>query len=145
MTAEPKSLSRFIDAQAGGVYERALAEVRAGVKRSHWMWFIFPQLEELGRSETAKFYGVQGLREARAYLADDVLGSRLREICAALLELGTCDPHEVFGSPDDLKLRSSMTLFALAAPDEPLFPVVLEKFYDGARCSRTVGKVNDSV
>jgi uncharacterized protein (DUF1810 family) len=137
MTAEQRPLSRFVDAQEGGVYERALAEIRAGRKRSHWMWFVFPQIEELGHSETAKFYGIQGFDEAIAYLAHTVLGGRLREICAALLELDTCDAYAVFGSPDNLKLRSSMTLFEFAAPHEPLFTAVLEKFYNGTRCHRT--------
>jgi uncharacterized protein (DUF1810 family) len=102
------------------------------------MWFIFPQLEGLGYSGTAQFYGIQGLDEAKEYLTDETLGSRLRELCAALLALTASDPHKVFGSPDDLKLRSSMTLFALAAPEEKLFADVLEKYYHGERCVRTL-------
>jgi uncharacterized protein (DUF1810 family) len=130
-------LSRFTEAQAGGVYEKALAEIKAGLKRSHWMWFIFPQLKCLGFSSTAQYYGIADLAEAKAYLADPVLGSRLREISAALLALKTDSPYSVFGSPDDLKLRSSMTLFSLAAPEEKLFSQVLDKFYAGARCEKT--------
>jgi uncharacterized protein (DUF1810 family) len=138
MNEQKRTLTRFIDAQGGGIYEQALAEIKAGRKASHWMWFIFPQLEGLGYSRTAQFYGIQGLDEAKKYLMDETLGSRLREICAALLALTTGDPHKVFGSPDDLKLRSSMTLFVLAAPEEKLFADVLEKYYHGERCARTL-------
>ncbi|MDR1559858.1 MAG: DUF1810 domain-containing protein [Clostridiales bacterium] len=141
MDTQIKPLSRFAEAQANGVYEQALAEIRAGRKQSHWIWFIFPQIEGLGYSSTAQFYGVQGLQEARDYLADAVLGTRLREICAALLELESSDPLEVLGSPDDLKLCSSMTLFAFAAPDDPLFAAVLKKFYNGERCGLTERKL----
>jgi uncharacterized protein (DUF1810 family) len=137
MSEQTRPLSRFIDAQSDGIYEQALTEIKGGRKQSHWMWFIFPQMEGLGFSGTAQFYGIQGLAEAKAYLADAVLGPRLREICAALLALDTSDPHKVFGSPDDMKLRSSMTLFALAAPEEKLFADVLGKYYDGKRCSKT--------
>jgi uncharacterized protein (DUF1810 family) len=147
MNEQQKPLSRFTEAQGNGVYERALAEVRAGHKRSHWMWFIFPQIEGLGYSSTAQFYGIQGLQEAREYLADGVLGTRLRESCSALLELATNDPLEVFGSPDNLKLRSSVTLFALAAideADEKLFTAVLQKFYNGERCRKTEQIVSGS-
>jgi uncharacterized protein (DUF1810 family) len=137
MSEQRRPLSRFIDAQSGGVYEEALAEIKAGRKRGHWMWFIFPQLEGLGFSETAQYYGIQGLPEAREYLADATLGLRLRETSAALAKLDASDPHKVFGSPDDLKLRSSMTLFALAAPAEKVFAEVLDKFYGGGRCAKT--------
>jgi uncharacterized protein (DUF1810 family) len=130
-------LSRFIDAQSGGVYEEALAEIKAGRKESHWMWFIFPQLEGLGFSGTAHYYGIQGLDEAKEYLADETLGSRLREISTALLSLPTNDPRGIFGSPDYLKLSSSMTLFAMAAPDEKVFADVLNKYYGGDRCAKT--------
>jgi uncharacterized protein (DUF1810 family) len=143
MSERTRPLSRFIDAQNGGIYEQALAEIKGGRKQSHWMWFIFPQMEGLGFSGTAQFYGIQGLAEAKAYLADAALGPRLREICAALLALDTSDPHKVFGSPDDMKLRSSMTLFALAAPEEKLFTDVLGKYYGGERCSRTEAMASD--
>jgi uncharacterized protein (DUF1810 family) len=133
-----RTLARFIDAQSGGVYEKALEEIKAGRKRSHWMWFIFPQLEGLGFSHTSRFYGLQGLPEARNYLDDQTLGHRLRELCGALLELPTNDPHRVFGSPDDLKLLSSMTMFELAAGGkDTFFGNVLEKFYGGQRCLKT--------
>lgn len=130
-------LQRFRDAQAAD-YETALAEVRAGRKRSHWMWYIFPQLRGLGRSRMADYYAIGGIGEARAFLADPVLGARLREISGALLALPGDDAHAVFGTPDDLKLRSCMTLFEAAAPDDPVFGRVLDKFYRGSRDGRTL-------
>jgi uncharacterized protein (DUF1810 family) len=123
-------LQRFVDAQ-DGIYEQALAELRAGRKRSHWMWFVFPQVAGLGRSPTAQRYAISGLEEARAYLAHPLLGSRLRECCRTLLELQDPDPEEVLGGIDALKLRSSMTLFVRADPREPLFADVLERWYGG--------------
>lgn len=125
------TLERFVEAQRG-VIDAVRAELAAGRKRSHWMWFVFPQLRGLGRSGTARFYGIASLDEARRYAAHPLLGARLRE-CAALVlgHAGRLDAHTVFGSPDDLKLRSSMTLFARAAPDEPLFSAVLDAFYRG--------------
>jgi uncharacterized protein (DUF1810 family) len=123
-------LDRFVEAQ-DPVYATALAELRAGDKRSHWMWFVFPQLVGLGSSPAAQRYGVTGLVEARDYLAHPVLGARLRECAQALLDLGTSDPVDVLGGIDAMKLRSSMTLFALAAPEEPLFQQVLDRFYGG--------------
>ena len=128
-------LNRFVEAQdAGGTYARVLAELRRGRKTSHWMWFVFPQVAGLGRSETAQLYAVSGLAEARAYLADPVLGQRLRECCEVLLELDEPDAVAVFGSVDAMKLRSSMTLFSRAAEvelDRMLFDGVLEKWFDG--------------
>ncbi len=124
-------LERFVHAQAGGVFERALGELRAGEKRSHWMWFVFPQIAGLGRSETARFYAIGSLEEAQAYLAHPVLGPRLRECARALLENGSADAVRVMGSIDALKLRSSMTLFAHAAPGEPVFREVLDRYFDG--------------
>ena len=129
-------LSRFHKAQAGS-YETALAEIRAGRKRSHWIWYIFPQIRGLGYSSMAQYYAIQDLGEARAYLADPVLRERLLEISGALLELEDSDPSRVMGYPDDLKLRSSMTLFALAEPGCSVFTEVLQKFYDGEPDSRT--------
>ena len=123
-------LRRFISAQKQD-YLTALEEIRRGRKRSHWMWYIFPQLRGLGMSSTSYFYGIESLEEARAFLDDPYLGGNLREISQALLSLDTGDARSVMGSPDDLKLRSSMTLFALAAPEEPVFKRVLEKFYRG--------------
>jgi uncharacterized protein (DUF1810 family) len=137
MTADPFDLQRFRDAQEqGGMYATALAELRAGRKRSHWIWFVFPQLDGLGTSPTARRYAIKSLAEARAYLADAVLGPRLHECCQALLTLGAsaspgASAEAVLGGIDALKLRSSMTLFASAAPGEPAFRQVLERYYDG--------------
>ena len=130
-------LSRFHKAQARD-YAQALAEIRAGRKRSHWIWYIFPQILGLGFSTTSEFYAIRDLGEAKAYLADPVLRARLLEISGALLELDSSDPSAVMGYPDDLKLKSSMTLFELAEPDCPVFPAVLEKFYGGERDRRTI-------
>ena len=118
-------LSRFHKAQQGS-YETALAEIRSGRKCSHWIWYIFPQIQGLGFSSTAQYYAIENLEEAKAYLADPVLRERLLEISNALLALDSCDPSEVMGYPDDLKLRSSMTLFSLAEPEctEPSLFVV---------------------
>ena len=131
------NLERFHRAQESS-YPTALAEIRAGRKSSHWMWYIFPQLEGLGFSSAAQYYGIRGLEEAKAYMAHPVLGSRLKEISEALLGLDTCDPSAVMGYPDDLKLRSCMTLFELAAPEQPVFGRVLEKYYAGRRDGRTL-------
>ena len=114
-----------------GTYAAALAELRAGRKRTHWMWFVFPQLAGLGHSPTARFYAIADLDEARAYLAHPVLGPRLRECAAAVADLAEPDPVRVLGQVDALKLRSSMTLFAAADPDEPLFGRVLATCYAG--------------
>lgn len=126
----PHDLARFLAAQASA-YPAALAELRGGRKRTHWMWFVFPQVEGLGRSPTARFYAIAGLDEARAYLAHPVLGPRLLDCVEALLALPGGDAHAVFGSPDDAKLRSSLTLFSAAAPDEPRFRAALAKYFDG--------------
>ena len=120
--ADPFHLERFVEAQAGGVYEAALAELRAGNKRSHWMWFIFPQHRDLGRSATAKFYGLTGVEEAHAYGGHPLLGARLRQCAAAVLgHLAEKSAETILGPVDALKLRSSMDIFAEAVPDEPLF------------------------
>ena len=137
MYYDPAGLDRFRRAQDGD-YETALREIRNGRKRSHWMWYIFPQLKGLGFSSTAEYYGVRDLEEARDYMEDPVLSTRLVEISGALLELDSSDPTAVLGYPDDLKLRSCMTLFELAAPDQPVFGRVLDKFYGGRRDSRTL-------
>jgi uncharacterized protein (DUF1810 family) len=124
-------LERFVTAQAP-VYDAVLAELRAGRKRSHWMWFIFPQLAGLGHSAMAQHYAISGLDEARAYLDHPLLGARLLECSALALAAGQYDSaHTIFGSPDDLKFRSSMTLFSLAAPGEPVFADCLQRFYGG--------------
>ena len=123
-------LDRFVLAQEG-VYEGVLAELRRGRKVGHWIWFVFPQVAGLGYTATSQRYAISSLDEARAYLAHPVLGSRLRE-CARIV-LGTTGRTalEIFGSSDAMKLRSSMTLFHRAAPDEPVFAQVLERYYDG--------------
>jgi uncharacterized protein (DUF1810 family) len=123
-------LDRFVEAQ-DGVYDDALAELTAGRKRTHWMWFVFPQIAGLGSSPTARFYAIASLDEAKAYLAHPVLGPRLRECAQALLAVQGRSAREILGYPDDLKLRSSMTLFARAADDPALFQAVLDRYYDG--------------
>ena len=130
-------LDRFLDAQRGD-YATALAEVRRGRKTSHWMWYIFPQIAGLGQSSTARYYSIRDLEEAREYYAHPVLGQRLREISGALLELRGSDPVAVFGGIDSMKLKSSMTLFAVAAPDDPLFQQVLDKYYGGEQDALTL-------
>ncbi|GAA3573029.1 DUF1810 domain-containing protein [Microlunatus spumicola] len=131
-------LERFVEAQdARGTYAQALRELRAGRKTSHWMWFVFPQLAGLGRSATAQAYAITSLQEARDYLAHPVLGPRLRECTAAVLGHADRTAEQVFGGIDALKLRSSMTLFARAAPEEPAFAEVLDVFYGGEADERT--------
>lgn len=137
----PFDLQRFLDAQDDGSYDTALRELLAGAKRTHWMWFVLPQVAGLGRSATAQRYAVSGLAEARAYLAHPVLGPRLRACCEALLALPTSDAGAVLGPVDAVKLRSSMTLFAAAAPDEPLFGEVLARFFDGRRDPATLDRL----
>jgi uncharacterized protein (DUF1810 family) len=122
------SLQRFLDAQEP-VIDTVVAELRSGRKRSHWMWFVFPQLKALGRSGTAKFYGIEGLAEAREYFAHPVLGPRLLACTEAVLRHAGKTANAIFGSPDDLKFRSCMTLFSRAAPDQPLFRDALLAFY----------------
>lgn len=130
-------LDRFLDAQRTD-YAAALAEVRRGRKTSHWMWYIFPQIAGLGQSSTARYYSIRDISEAREYYAHPVLGRRLREISSVLLELKGSDPVAVFGGIDSMKLKSSMTLFAAAAPDDPLFPQVLDKYYGGEQDALTL-------
>jgi len=133
------NLERFVEAQAP-VYDRALAELKAGRKQSHWMWFVFPQIAGLGRSPMAQHYAIQNLAEARAYLAHPLLGTRLRECTQAVLDVEGKTAHEIFGSPDDLKFRSSLTLFDLASPDN-IFRTALEKYFDGEADALTVEKL----
>ena len=133
-------LERFVDAQTP-VYERVVRELRAGRKESHWMWFVFPQIAGLGSSPMAQHYAIAALDEARAYLAHPVLGKRLRECTKLVLEArGKCI-QAIFGSPDDLKFRSCMTLFARAAPDDTLFKAALDKYYAGAPDPLTVERI----
>ena len=130
-------LDRFIEAQERD-YERALAEIRAGQKCTHWIWYVFPQLQGLGRSDYCHIYGIYGLEEATDYLANECLSERLVTISRALLELDTNDPVQVLGKIDARKVRSCMTLFALVEGADPVFRQVLDKFYDGAPDERTL-------
>ncbi len=129
MSDDPFDLDRFVEAQAR-VYPTVLAELRAGAKRSHWIWFVFPQLRGLGRSATAQRFGISSLAEARAYLDHPVLGPRLRECAGLLVAVEGRSAGEILGYPDDLKVRSSMTLFARAGEDR-VFRAVLDAFYGG--------------
>ncbi len=131
-------LERFVTAQdADGTYDRALDELRSGHKRSHWMWFVFPQIAGLGSSATARLYALASLEEAVAYLRHPVLGDRLTTAAACIVELDGLTASDILGPVDAMKLRSSMTLFARADPDEPLFARVLERFFGGIRDDRT--------
>ncbi|WP_445678691.1 DUF1810 domain-containing protein [Radicibacter daui] len=137
---DPFDLNRFIAAQAG-TYETALREITAGRKTSHWIWFVFPQLCGLGRSTMAQHYGLASLEETRAYLDHPVLGARLRQCIETLIRLEHLSAHDILGSPDDIKLRSSLTLFALAAPEEPLFDAALTKYFHGERDPITLARL----
>lgn len=132
MYYDERGLDKYVSAQARD-YDDALREIRSGRKRTHWIWYIFPQLDGLGYSPTTQYYGIRDLEQAKDYMAHPVLGPRLVEISEALLTLPSSDPGAVMGYPDDLKLCSSMTLFELAAPDQPVFGKVLDKFYGGRR------------
>lgn len=127
---DPFNLNRFVDAQEYD-YEIALAELQKGQKRTHWIWYIFPQLKALGRSNTAHYYGISGMEEAKAYLDHPVLGPRLMEAAQAVAQHGEKTAEAIMGSIDALKLRSCMTLFHAADPDIPVFEDVLEIFYHG--------------
>lgn len=139
--ADQFDLRRFVDAQ-DGVYDTVLAELRNGAKRSHWIWFVFPQLRGLGRSPTAVRFGIASLDEARAYLAHPVLGPRLRECTRLVGLIDGRSVDEIFGWPDNLKVRSSMTLFARATDDNADFRAVLDKFYNGEDDPATVELLN---
>ena len=131
MTDDPFNLQRFVDAQdRGGAYERALSELRAGHKHSHWIWFVFPQIEGLGSSETARFYGISSLQEATASRTP-LLGPRLIQCAEIVLGLPGSDPVQILGGTDAMKVRSSMTLFARVAEAAPVFRRVLDEFYAG--------------
>jgi uncharacterized protein (DUF1810 family) len=127
---DPFHLDRFVRAQ-NGIYDDVLAELRAGRKRRHWMWFVFPQIHGLGSSSTARTYAISSAEEARAYLAHPVLGPRLRECAGLLTSIEGRTADEIFGYPDNLKLRSSMTLFARTAPEPGVFAEVLDRYFDG--------------
>jgi uncharacterized protein (DUF1810 family) len=134
---EPGSIQRFLDAQRDS-YAVALNEINNGKKKTHWMWYIFPQIEGLGFSETSKYYAIKDLREAEDFLRHPVLGSRLVRICESLLDLPGKNAHKILGSPDDLKLKSSMTLFASVVNSDPVFFSVLDKFFDGQMDEQTM-------
>ena len=135
------SLDRFIKAQTN-TYRIAMSEIKNGKKRTHWMWFIFPQLRELGVSSISRYYGLEGLDEARAYLEHPVLSGRLYEACGVLLEHKDKSALEIFGDIDEMKLKSSMTLFALTSEDYTVFDEVLEYFFDGEMDEVTVKIIN---
>jgi uncharacterized protein (DUF1810 family) len=134
---DPFDLQRFVDAQAD-VYEDVHDELHAGRKTSHWMWFVFPQLRGLGHSPMAQHYGIASLDEARAYLAHPVLGERLRECTRLVLRVDGRNVRAIFGSPDDFKFRSCMTLFGFAAPDEDVFAQALDRHFGGEPDPRTL-------
>ena len=134
-------LNRFVRAQEHS-YEQALSEIKAGRKYSHWIWYVFPQLKGLGRSENSYYYGLDSLAEAASYLAHPVLGSRLREITLALLEHSGKKPKDILGGIDATKVCSSMTLFDKVCPGD-IFARVLDEFYDGRRCNRTLRMISD--
>ncbi len=135
--SDPFNLNRFVEAQSG-IYARALAEIKRGCKQSHWMWFVFPQIEGLGHSSTARFYAIKNREEAVAYLKHPVLGQRLAECSGVLLNLKEMSASEIFGYPDDLKLRSSMTLFASISEANSPFSNVLDRYFGGIPDQRTL-------
>jgi len=142
VTDDPYDLQRFVTAQdAAGTYERALSELRAGRKRSHWIWFVFPQIAGLGHSDNARAYAISSLTEAKAYVADPVLGRRLLDCARTLLAIEGKSAKEILGEIDAVKLRSSMTLFTAAAPDEPLFAQVLDRYFDGVADAATMQRL----
>ena len=139
---DPYRLERFVQAQdTGGTFQRAVAELRAGRKVSHWMWFVFPQVEGLGLSAMSQRYAITGLAEARAYLQHPVLGTRLVECATVLAATDGKSAAEILGAVDAMKLRSSMTLFAAAAPDQPAFSAVLTKYFGGSPDEATLARL----
>ncbi len=138
-----QSIERFLEAQIG-VYEMAYSELEEGRKRSHWMWFIFPQLRGLGASEMARFYGLEDLKEADAYLKHPVLGVRLIDLCKLLIKSGASDARRIFGTPDDLKLRSCISLFASLKESNPVFQLVLDRFFQGQKDPLTMKYLTQS-
>lgn len=135
------NIQRFIDVHSRS-FHVAFGEIKAGYKVSHWMWYIFPQIKGLGRSEIAEYYAIEDLDEAKAYLAEPVLVEHMQKICEALLENESNNAEEVMGWPDDLKLRSSMTLFREADPSNEIYQKVLEKFFDGEADEKTLKLLN---
>jgi uncharacterized protein (DUF1810 family) len=137
---DPYDLQRFVDAQ-DPVYERVCGELKSGRKQSHWMWFIFPQIAGLGRSPMALRYAISSLDEARAYLEHPLLGPRLRECTRLVMQVEGRSAHQILGSPDNMKFRSCLTLFARAAPEERIFRNALEKYFDGEEDSLTLARL----
>lgn len=137
-------LTRFYEAQKYD-YPIALTEIKRGRKLSCWMWYIFPQIAGLGQSSTAQYFSISDLQEAKCYIQDEILGKHLTEISEALLELESNDAYAVFGCPDNLKLKSSMTLFAIAAPNHNVFQKVLNKFFQGERDERTMQLIDTNI
>lgn len=138
---DPFALARFVDAQAP-VYDTVVGELRGGRKRSHWMWFVFPQLRGLGNSPTAVRFGISSVDEARAYLAHELLGPRLRECARLVARIEGRTADQIFGWPDDMKLRSSMTLFARASDDNADFLAVLDKLFNGEEDPATLARLS---
>ena len=136
-TNDPFDLDRFVRAQEGD-YQQALSEIISGRKRSHWIWFIFPQIDGLGSSSTSKLYSIKSSAEAKAYLDHPVLGPRLLECAEAVVAVDDRSATEIFGSPDDLKLRSCATLFAAASPQGSVFDRIVEKYFRGERDGKTL-------
>ena len=143
-TGDPYDLNRFVDAQKGD-YEQALREIRTGRKRSHWMWYIFPQFAGLGFSSTSQHYAIKSIDEAKAYLAHPILGPRLIECAEAAIGIAGRSANDIFGSPDDMKLRSCATLFAAVSPPGSIFERILDKYYGGAGDTRTIGLMGGDV
>ncbi len=141
MLIDKYNLLRFLNAQEGS-YQETLKELQEGRKRSHWMWYIFPQLKHLGHSYNAKFYGISGIEEAAAYLQHPVLGQRLREVSETIINLPDNDAEAIFGGIDAIKLRSSMTLFDVVSPDD-VFSRVLDKYFDGQRDNKTISLLSN--
>ncbi len=137
MIADPYNLARFVNAQERD-YRQALSEIKAGRKRSHWMWYVFPQFEGLGSSPTSRHYAIKSVEEAAAYVAHPVLGSRLLECAEAALRVEGRSAYDIFGSPDDMKLRSSATLFASISPEGSIFHQIIDKYFGGQRDERTI-------
>jgi uncharacterized protein (DUF1810 family) len=141
LTNTPHNLNRFTKAQSN-VYSSVLSELKSGQKRSHWMWFIFPQIEGLGHSETTRFYAIKNIEEAQQYLNHPVLGARLRECSASVLGIKDRSIEDIFGFPDHLKLKSSMTLFSCVKNADPVFEVVLDRFFQRQPDTKTLELLN---
>ncbi len=141
MATTNNHLDRFIQAQERD-YSIALSEIESGKKQSHWMWYIFPQIGGLGFSETSRFYAIKDIHEAKEFLEHPVLGARLIRICNALLQLECTDANKIFGSPDDLKLKSSMSLFSYLDNTNTVFEAVLKKFFNSTKDNKTLELIN---